>query len=92
MTTATDNLTRARAELAAAEEMGSPELDVALAAVEQAEQEVADEGSVPECPSGCGCRWYDDADRRDCACDGPCCTELWEVLPNGEDRPERAYV
>ena len=52
MTAATDALARARAELYAAEEMGSPEVDVAQAAVEQAEQAVADEGGA--CPV-CGC-------------------------------------
>jgi hypothetical protein len=44
VTAAQDRLARARAEAYAAEEMGSPELDVALAAVEQAEQDVQDEG------------------------------------------------
>jgi hypothetical protein len=49
MTTATDALARARAELAAAEEFGSPEVDVAIAAVEQAEQAVLDESGCPYC-------------------------------------------
>ena len=55
MTAATDALARARTELSAAEAMGSPEVDVATAAVEQAEQAVEDEGS--------GIRWMsaDDA-------------------------------
>lgn len=31
------------------------------------------------CPYGCGCQLgTDDADRRDCACDGPCCYECRE--------------
>lgn len=52
MTPAEDALARARAEFAAAEEMGSPEVDVALARVEQAEQAVVDEcGGCPVC--GC---------------------------------------
>lgn len=52
MTSATDALARAQAELAEAERMGSPEVDVALAAVEQAEQAVVDErGGCPVC--GC---------------------------------------
>src|SRR5512139_3357516 len=33
------------------------------------------------CPNGCGCRWPDDADRRECACDGPCCTDAWKPSP-----------
>jgi hypothetical protein len=26
------------------------------------------------CPAGCGCVTEEDPDRRDCACEGPCCT------------------
>ncbi len=35
------------------------------------------------CPAGCGCRWPDDADARDCACTGtgPCCTDAWNPDP-----------
>lgn len=55
MTSATDALARARAELYAAEQMGSPEVDVAQAAVEQAEQAVVDEqGWCPVCGDLCG--------------------------------------
>lgn len=39
-----------------------------------------------ECPKGCGCVTEDDPDRRDCACDGPCCmSENWPV-PHAELR------
>lgn len=32
-----------------------------------------------ECPAGCGCRlWTDDADGRDCGCDGPCWWFSWD--------------
>lgn len=55
MTPAEDALARARAEFAAAEEMGSPEVDVALARVEQAEEAVrAERGASDECHV-CGC-------------------------------------
>lgn len=34
----------------------------------------------PLCPNGCGCRLgTEDADRRDCACDGLCCYDEIEV-------------
>lgn len=33
------------------------------------------------CPSGCGCRYPDHADARECACDGPCCTDEWNPRP-----------
>ncbi len=33
------------------------------------------------CPNGCGCRRPYDADARECACDGPCCTEQWNPAP-----------
>jgi hypothetical protein len=33
------------------------------------------------CPSGCGCRWPDDGDRHECACDGPCCSDSWRPTP-----------
>ena len=33
----------------------------------------------PRCPEGCGCRLgTEDADARECACDGPCCMECRE--------------
>ncbi len=34
------------------------------------------------CPSGCGCVAADDADRRECACDGPCCFGDWHTIKN----------
>lgn len=35
------------------------------------------------CPAGCGCRiWTEDADVRDCACDGPCCWTSWSEFMN----------
>lgn len=44
------------------------------------------------CPSerrgGCGCKYLDDADRYDCACSGPCCTEEWDVDTDTDRRPE----
>jgi hypothetical protein len=41
------------------------------------------------CPSGCGCVTEEDPDRRDCACDGPCCfAEQWPIL--GPAEPPRA--
>lgn len=33
------------------------------------------------CPRGCGCRWPEDADWKDCGCNGPCCTEEWKPKP-----------
>jgi len=33
------------------------------------------------CPSGCGCRWPDDAEARECGCAGPCCTAAWDPAP-----------
>lgn len=40
------------------------------------------------CPMGCGCVYLDDADRNDCACDGPCCTDEWDVDTECLWRPE----
>lgn len=40
------------------------------------------------CPNGCGCKYLDDADRYDCACSGPCCTEEWDVDTDTDRRPE----
>ena len=40
--------------------------------------------SAAPCPGGCGCRWREDADARECGCDGGCCTEEWSAT-----RPER---
>lgn len=37
---------------------------------------------------GCGCVFLDDADRNDCGCDGPCCTEEWDVDTEFLWRPE----
>jgi len=37
---------------------------------------------------GCGCVFLDDADRNDCGCDGPCCTEEWDVDTECLWRPE----
>lgn len=54
---------------------------------EAAAEAVADLLSAgwPKCPDGCGCRLgttgpdgQNDADRFDCACDGPCCMECRE--------------
>jgi protein gp37 len=46
------------------------------------------------CPSGCGCRWPEEADWAECGCDGPCCTEEWNpdpgihwVIVGGESGP-----
>ena len=40
---------------------------------------LAVEGIWPECPDGCGCRLgSEDADARDCGCDGPCTMECRE--------------
>jgi len=39
------------------------------------------------CPSGCGCRYMtEDPDRRDCACNGPCCfdPDWWDGLRDAE--------
>jgi len=33
------------------------------------------------CPGGCDCRWPEDADAKECACGGPCCTEEWNPAP-----------
>jgi len=33
------------------------------------------------CPDGCGYRWPDDPDARDCGCTGPCCTDAWRPDP-----------
>lgn len=41
---------------------------------------VAAAGGWPLCPNGCGCRLgTEDADARDCACDGLCCYDEAEV-------------
>lgn len=42
----------------------------------------------PRCSGGCDCYWREDADRHDCGCDGGCCEETWDILPDGEPRPD----
>ena len=84
MTSATDALARARAELAAAEEMGSPEVDVALAAVEQAEQAVMDEGRAHE-PYLLFKDPDDDSRVYECSCG----VEFTSVGLNDRDCPDR---
>ena len=44
--------------------------------------------SPPQCPECGWCRWLSDPDRNDCGCDGGCCDESWERLPDGSPRPD----
>ncbi|GGG04301.1 hypothetical protein GCM10007304_18030 [Rhodococcoides trifolii] len=52
-------------------------------------QDRADREHLTACPEFCGCIYLDDADRNDCACDGPCCQPEWEVDTAVLWRPER---
>ncbi|MDV8022299.1 hypothetical protein [Rhodococcus sp. IEGM 1330] len=56
-----------------------------LAAIEDRASKV---DYLEPCPNGCGCKYLDDADRYDCACSGPCCTDEWDVDTDMLRRPE----
>jgi len=82
-----DQLERDRvADLTASANAAASILDEIHQARRENERLAADIGDLaaqliawPTCPDGCGCRLgTEDADARDCACDGPCCMECRE--------------
>lgn len=67
------------------------DIDGADYEVTEAEYAVTRDGRAPAmCPAGCGCRlWTEDADARDCGCDGPCCWYSWDdYLADVLERPD----
>ena len=59
------------------------ERDAAREHAQSLAEDLDDAGALlehwPKCPDGCGCRLgTEDADAKECACDGPCCMECRE--------------